>query len=643
MTHHKGTGHFPAALYLFFILPLILSYPACESAAETGDGYAAELVELAKVRQLSSDRYWAILLHYQQGWLGYRSLVDDPQFFLAPDGKTNPAAELEATLKSFFQEQHPEGQQHPRCRFIARYTWLKDQLNIDEFRLPAAVCAKYAENMEKIKPVRAVLVFPGPFLNNPSSMFGHTFIKIDVGYESRLLAHAVNYAAIPGPAHALAYALKGLFGFYPGYYSIKPYYEKVKEYSDIDERDMWEYDLNLTSAEVSKMLLHIWEMQDIYSDYYFLDENCSYNILFLLEAARPAVHLTNNFPGWVIPIDTVRRAQEANLLADVAYRPSKATKIRYFIVGLDEEKQRTTLRIIDGEDDPNMVVESSLPIADKIRMLDLAAEFTQHRFLKKEISQEKYSEQFLSCLKARSRVEAPSGLPAALPIPTRPAEGHLSNRLDLGIGWHDQLHLFQELRYRPAYHDFLENDQGYTEGSQIKFAETTLRYYTDSATLRLESFDAINIMSISPVDKFFHPISWRVNTGLYRRSFRDDKEALAYSLSPGGGYARKIAPWGTVYLLGEAALDVSGKYDDSYAAGLGAVAGLLAKIGDRWKMQLSMGWLNFALGDKHDTFSFDLSQGISVSRNSGLRLSLSGEVTYDYWHGEYRASWDYYF
>jgi len=642
LIYQKGIGRLPAALYLFFIALLILLHPAGKAYAETGGDYEAELVQLAKTRDLGSDRYWAILLHYQKGWLGYRSLVDDPNFFLSPQGKTDPAAELEATIKSFFQEQKP-GEEHLRCRFIARYAWLKDQLQIDESRLPAALCAKYTENMGKIIPARAVLVFPGTYLNNPSSMFGHTFIKIEVGYESKLLAHAVNYAAFTGSSQGLTYALKGLFGSYRGYYSIKPYYEKVKEYSDIDQRDMWEYDLNLTPAEVSKMLLHIWEMNDVYSDYYFFDENCSYNILFLLEAARPAVHLTDRFPGWVIPLDTVRAVQGENLLAGVTYRPSKSTKIRDLISRLDSAEQDRALKIINGDADPNLLVESSLPVADKIGTLDLAAEFIQHRFLKNEISKEKYSEQFISFLRARSRVEATSALPAALPIPARPDKGHLSNRLNFGIGWHDRLRFFQEIQYRPAYHDFLDNDQGYAEGSQIKFAETTLRYYDHSHTLRLESLEAINIMSLAPVDKFFHPLSWRVNTGLYRMGFRDKRESLVYSLSPGGGYAYKTAALGTAYLLAETELDVSGRFDDSYAAGLGAAAGLLTKISDAWKLHLSMRWLTFAFGDTHDAFTVDLAQGISLNRNSGLLLSLSGKKTYDYWHGEYRASWNYYF
>ena len=39
--------------------------------------------------------------------------------------------------------------------------------------------------------------------------------------------------------------------------------------------------------------MHTHEMDKIYSDYYFFDENCSYDLLFLLDVARPWIGLTD--------------------------------------------------------------------------------------------------------------------------------------------------------------------------------------------------------------------------------------------------------------------------------------------------------------------------------------------------------------
>ena len=85
-----------------------------------------------------------------------------------------------------------------------------------------------------------------------------------------------------------------------------PYYLKVREYTDLENRDIWEYELNLSPEEIDRLLMHAWELGPIHFDYYFFDENCAYHLLGLLEAARPDLELTKGFRWWAIPSDTVR-------------------------------------------------------------------------------------------------------------------------------------------------------------------------------------------------------------------------------------------------------------------------------------------------------------------------------------------------
>src|SRR5512147_2288231 len=118
-------------VYLFFVA-IILSF--CP-AAMGNNVYVDFLVSTARDTNLHRDHYWDVLLHYKRSGSGRKSLVDDPKFFLAPDGKTNPASELEATIKDLFREVEA-GDDHPRCRFPARSAWLREKLNIDESKLP---------------------------------------------------------------------------------------------------------------------------------------------------------------------------------------------------------------------------------------------------------------------------------------------------------------------------------------------------------------------------------------------------------------------------------------------------------------------------------------------------------------------------
>src|SRR5512142_2911994 len=129
---HRPVYLFFAAIVLFSLFPL---------AAMGNDAYVDVLVSTARDTNLESDRYWDVLLHYKRAGSGKKSLVDDPKFFLAPDGKTNRASEHERTIRGRSRERDA-ADDHPRCRFPARHACLREKLNIDESRLPPAACGK---------------------------------------------------------------------------------------------------------------------------------------------------------------------------------------------------------------------------------------------------------------------------------------------------------------------------------------------------------------------------------------------------------------------------------------------------------------------------------------------------------------------
>jgi hypothetical protein len=98
------------------------------------------------------------------------------------------------------------------------------------------------------------MIFPAAYLNSPSSMFGHTLLRIDQANvqsdQTALLSYAINFGAyIEGSDNSILYAWKGLMGGYPGLFALVPYQEKLSEYRSLENRDLWEYRLNLTQAE----------------------------------------------------------------------------------------------------------------------------------------------------------------------------------------------------------------------------------------------------------------------------------------------------------------------------------------------------------------------------------------------------------
>ena len=250
-------------------------FPAsAHSTQKDAAGYLAELQQQARQKKLANERVWHLLLKYDTRLLGGMvSEADGMEFFNSPQGKTDPEAEVAATLASFFVPlaDVAEGKEHPQCNFPARFKWLNRQLAFDLDRLEIQPCDRLDRWMENLDPVGATLVFASYFLNNPASMFGHTLMRIDsrrTGSGNNLMNYGVNYAAATDTENSFLYALKGLTGAFQGRFAIFPYYTKVQEYNNWESRDLWEYELKFTEDQLNMMLLHLWELGGSYFDYY---------------------------------------------------------------------------------------------------------------------------------------------------------------------------------------------------------------------------------------------------------------------------------------------------------------------------------------------------------------------------------------
>jgi hypothetical protein len=637
----------PAYRVLFFLLLTLVFLPVCPLPAQTDSipAYRDRLIETARAHRLSAERYWNIILHYRPSRKGMTSLVDDPKFFLSPIGKTDPGAELEATINSFFND---PGQRddHPRCRFPGRYAWLRQELSIDEKQLPEVSCKKLDDAFTIIDPQSVVLIFPATHNNSPTSMFGHTLIRINNKAKNDLLAFAVNYAAAPNDSLGFLYAFKGVFGFYPGYYSILPYYEKVKEYNALEHRDIWEYRLNLTPEETRRMVLHIWDMQGIYSDYYFFDENCSYDLLFLIEAARPTVHLTDTVGQgtqfWVIPSDTIREIRQNNLIDGVQYRPSQAMKINAISKHLTGNERELARELGLGTREPGDIMDAVPTSDDRMRVLDLAAEYIQYLASKHEITEEVYKKRFLTILQARSRLGQATEELYSTPQTVRPDDGHLPPKVSLGGGCRTGS-CYGEVGWRAAYHDLLDNDDGFVHGSQIDFFQIRGRYYGNNIDeARLESFRLIDIVSLSPWSRFFKPVSWKVATGVEQRTFTGDRDRLVAFVNGGAGLTSQIGQT-LLFVTVDGELGAGSAYDDGFAVSAGGTAGIMTTLAGWWKVNLSIKDLEPVAGDIYRSMKGEVDQNFTVNTNNSVSLLVSRERTNWVYRSEATVLWNYYY
>ncbi|OGA82827.1 MAG: hypothetical protein A2711_10135 [Burkholderiales bacterium RIFCSPHIGHO2_01_FULL_63_240] len=557
---------------------------------------AEPLQQLARDRQLANTPMWHALLHYQRHPLTrqLRSLADDPGFFLAPQGRTDPQAELDATIAAFFDPTPRHAlDQAAACRFIARERWLRQELGAAPGLWPQAQCERFAQWRAGLRADRVSMIFPSAYLNSPASMYGHTFLRLDAaqgdGAGSPMLSYAINYAANGDQNEGLAFAFKGLVGLYPGQFTNAPYYLRIREYNDLENRDIWEYELNLQSEEIERLLAHTWELGPTRFDYYFFDENCSYHLLALLDAARPGWNLVGDFTWWAIPVDTIRAVMRTpGMLKAVRYRPANSTELRERAHRLGPDNARLARDIADGTQPPEAVQSANLTPAQQALALETAERLVAYDAVREGWSETQAQARRMPLLRARATL--PAGEAVTVPTPKDdPTTGHATARIDVMAGRRAGRDWYT-FTARPAYHDLLDPPAGYQRGAAIQFFQTVLSR-SAHGDVQLERFTPVDITSLSPHEPLLRARSWRVGMHLRRDPFgqADERRRMGAEVRGGPGWAWLLEGVGD--LMPYAFVDNHLQWDrrradQPWALGSGLAAGLLWQATPRWGLQL---------------------------------------------------------
>lgn len=499
----------------------------------------APVVARAREMGIAGSLAWRRLVHYRAGMWGGTSGVDGKEFFLSRDGKNDPEAELEATLNAFLLPV-PAGKEdtHALCRFPARRRFLDEQLHF-EGAMHAPTCPALSRFMTALDPESVAIVYSANYLNNPASAFGHTFLRIRKRRSAETSEHieerdsGIDFVATVDTKNPLLYAFKGMTGLFQGRFQISTFEAKVREYGNLEARDLWEYGLALTVAEVELLALHLWELTATHIDYYYLTRNCSYEILETIEAAVPRVDLVSHLKFVVLPKDTVRALFTVpGLVRAMEYRPSLRSQFRAQVSHLGAVEKDTvealTLR-------PETPLPPRLSLVESVTTLDTAVFVLDARFARQlELKHDP------TLLAARARLVARRELLSASlpPPPPRPAprdkapdRGPAGMRFTLGSGATTQYGTgFATFGYRLTLHDLADPPDGEPELSQLQFLDTRLRYDLGRRALTLDRLTFAEVVALNPLTRYEHAVSWRAEAFGMRLHDRACPDCFAHGL-----------------------------------------------------------------------------------------------------------------
>lgn len=284
---------------------------------------------------------WLALLHFSVD--GTVAGTQDPAFYLQSldeDAAPSPWKEFRLAERAFFHSDDQEA----ICRFPARYEFLRQN------RRPEAAPVRQLCDLP-LPADRIRLAFPAAFVGSAASMFGHLFLLFEKEGEPILLAPAVDFAAtVPSEeAEGLGYIWRGISGHYDGQFVSEPFHRRVRQYSNLERRNIWIYEVSLSAEERDRLALHYREVDGIRFPYRFFSDNCGYRTMMLLDAARGS-ETRRHLRMTTAPAEILTRLEEDSLLGDAQRVTASDGRLSRQWARMDrDERRRVRKYVLDNE------------------------------------------------------------------------------------------------------------------------------------------------------------------------------------------------------------------------------------------------------------------------------------------------------
>jgi hypothetical protein len=274
---------------------------------------------------------------------------------------------------------------------------------------------------------------------------------------------------------------------------------KINEYSFFENRDIWEYKLNFSGAEIKKLLSLIWDYNHgERKKYYFFKRNCAYELTRILYQAKN-IPFENSFNLYYSPLRTIKDLNRKNLISGYSFRPALLRKMKRKYEKLSPKELDEFWGL------QNKKLKANLSFS----AIDLALDKIRYDSIKEKSPADK--------AKVRSLLLAKSE--------------HTDSKIDLDFEKLDPSTKYEPvfiglgqnfkssrsvLMFRPGVHDY--SDLHYEKDLKYAFniAETEISI---KENIRLEKFTLFHLGSLGPIHLLESPLSWDSKLTIERDQF----------------------------------------------------------------------------------------------------------------------------
>ncbi len=469
---------------------------------------------------------WLALIRYQHKILSYESEVDSPQYFLHKQGKTNPWLEYIETKKQLTESQEII------CEFPARAMLMHslNEINKPDF----STCKKYLNFKNKLNLTAVSLIFSGYYINKPASAFGHTFFRLRSAEGQKknndLLDFGVDFNANVDTNNPLMYGVKGILGGFSSNFKLMPYYAKIREYNDMENRELWDYELNFTDKDLKFFVAHLFEMNRALYEYYYFTENCSYHVLNFINAIRPDWQTMAKLDKFVPPVQTIHALyNKPNVVKKIKYLPAQNKKFFKRYDSFNKKNKKFIKKIIKSE---NFESLNGLEPQLQNLMLDTLNDYYDYKYATalldqkhaqhKSAAKRKY---LLNVMRSKNNIQSQK-LNFDSYYSQAPHNSHNTKRIKLGyLNNNHRDGVDFEMRF--SFHDYMDRQIGFIPFSRSVLGRLKLKYF-EHEKIKLDEFAIVNVDSLRPLHAIEKTFSWRFGLGIADNRVSKNQELNPY-------------------------------------------------------------------------------------------------------------------
>jgi hypothetical protein len=251
--------------------------------------------------------------------------------YLLDEQKKKPKSfylSTEVTVYSELEAMISQNTPDSRCRFPARYSWLKKLTqSTDKFSVDHCFKRKTA-NPLKSDRLDVSLIFASATNQTPMSFFGHIFINYEFGIGDPYFSHTFSFTAdTQSSPSSIETIRQGINGGFQGQYREDVFHLIIEKYTKVESRQLISVNLNLSRDEAKNLYFHLIELKTIKYPYRFFSTNCSTEIYEALYASQILETRKPEFK--IYPIDTLKSAIQTitpEIIEATIYSSGETTK-----------------------------------------------------------------------------------------------------------------------------------------------------------------------------------------------------------------------------------------------------------------------------------------------------------------------------